>query len=394
MSDFTRLCVVVPVFNHGLTVRQVVRGALEWFPVIVVDDGSTDGTASALEAELDVERLTLPTNQGKGAALVAGFDRARELGFTHAITLDADGQHPVAALPVLAEACRSQPEALIVGVRDLKAAGAPWPRRFSNAFSSFWFKVETGVALSDTQTGLRCYPLAAVRRLRVRAQRYAWELEVLVRAAWVGIPLVAREIEVDYRAPTSKLSHFQPVRDTLRISGWHSWLAMQAVCLPPALREMSARGSWQGLPRRHRVRTVIRQLFTEHTHTPGRIALAVGLGLFCGIAPIWGYQMVVAALLAHRFRLNKAIALTASNVSFPLAAPFILAAGLVLGHLLRTGEWLKFGLEELPRQLPLYLWDWVVGSFVLAAGVGFLGMLTAYAVARTWRRSLEGSAHD
>ena len=81
---------------------------------------------------------------------------------------------------------------------------------------------------------------------------------------------------------------------------------------------------------------MLRHLFSEHTETPGRLAAAVGLGLFCGIAPIWGFQIIMAAALAHKLRLNKAIAVTASNISFPLAAPFILAAGLVLGHYLHT----------------------------------------------------------
>ena len=126
----------------------------------------------------------------------------------------------------------------------------------------------------------------------------------------------------------------------------------------------------------------MRHLFGEHTQSPARLAGAVGLGCFCGIAPIWGYQMLVAALLAHKLRLNKAIAVTASNISFPLAAPFILASGLLLGHYLRTGQWFTFSTTELTKNIPLYLWDWVLGSFVLAAGVGALGAAITYGVAR------------
>src|SRR5258708_5007525 len=98
MAPEPRICVVIPVYNHGQTVGRVARGAKSSFPVIVVDDGSTDETAKALGQENGVTVLRLPRNQGKGAALRVGFHRAEEMGFTHAITLDADGQHSTDAL--------------------------------------------------------------------------------------------------------------------------------------------------------------------------------------------------------------------------------------------------------------------------------------------------------
>ncbi len=382
-----RFCVLVPVYNHGLTVGQVVRAAKAHFPVIAVNDGSTDQTSAALEAEPDIEVVQLPENRGKGAALEAGFARAAALGYTHAITIDADGQHPVDDIPRLADASRRQPEALIIGVRDLRQAGAPRPRRFSNALSTFWFRVETGVNLTDTQCGFRSYPLATIQRLRIRAPRYAWELEIMVRAAWAGLPLVPQPVGVDYSAPTSRMSHFHPVRDFLQISRLHSHLAMQTFCVPLALRQMLARGELEGVPRGRRIRTVLRHFFRENAQTPGRLASAVGLGLFCGIAPIWGYQMAAAALLAHKLHLNKAIALTASNISFPLAAPFILATALILGHALRTGHWLEFNLATLHRDIPLYLWDWVWGSIVLGLFVGLAGGAIAFLIARIRQQS-------
>jgi uncharacterized protein (DUF2062 family) len=384
--DAPRICVVVPVFNHDSTVRQVVRQAKSRFPVIAVNDGSTDETPGILAAETDITVVTFPSNQGKAAALRAGFDRARELNFTHAITIDADGQHPTAALPDFAAACRRQPEAFIIGVRDLKKAGAPFARRATNALSTFWFRFETGDPLSDTQCGYRCYPLAAVRSLPVTSDRYAFELEIMVKAGWAGIPLLAQPVSVDYVAPTSRCSHFEPWRDMAGISRLHSRLAMQTFCLPALLRRLLATGQFGNLPRGQRMRTVLRHLFSEYTGTTGRLAAAVGLGLFCGIAPIWGFQMLAAAALAHRFRLNKAIALTASNVSFPLAAPFILAAGLLLGHFLRTGTLLRFDPATAANQIPLYFVEWFFGSLALAVLAGAAGMLTAWLIARLFAR--------
>lgn len=229
MTESAHIAVVVPVYNHGLTVGRVVREAARCFRVIVINDGSTDNTSGVLAQAGDVECLAFPVNRGKAAALKAGFARARELGFTHAISIDADGQHPVEALPAFARVATNDPTALVVGVRDLRAARAPIERRISNALSSFWFKFETGLRLADTQCGFRAYPLAGVECLKIKADRYAYELEVLVRAAWAGIPIVPCPVHADYSAPTSRLSHFHPLFDFFRVCGAHSRLAVESV---------------------------------------------------------------------------------------------------------------------------------------------------------------------
>lgn len=381
MADSPRICVLIPVYNHALTLEQVITGARRHLPVIVVNDGSTDATAAVLARQTDIEQLALPVNQGKGAALRAGFEHARTLGFTHVVTLDADGQLPPDELPGFAAACQAHPDALLVGVRNFRAAGAPAVRRRSNLFSNFWFRFETGQALRDTQCGYRCYPLDPILQLPVRAGRYAYELEVLVLAAWAGVPLVPHPVGVDYAAPTSRLSHFRPGRDLFQVSLLHSRLSMQAFCLPAPLRRLMARGAFARAGRGERVRTVLRELFTEHTETPGRISGSVALGLFWGIAPVWGFQMLVAALCAHRLRLNKAITLASSNISFPLAAPFILAAGLLLGHWARTGQRLPLDPEHLRTDIALHFWDWFVGSLLLALLVAAAGGALAWILA-------------
>ncbi|MEI7731123.1 MAG: DUF2062 domain-containing protein [Verrucomicrobiota bacterium] len=376
------ICVVIPVYNHALTLQRVIRGARAAFPVIVVNDGSTDDTGKVLAGEVGITVITLAANQGKGSALKAGFERAEDMGFSHAITIDADGQHQTSALAEFAASCRQQPDAFIIGVRDLKKEGAPFGRRFSNDVSTFWFRFETGVRLADTQCGYRCYPLAAIRGLPVKSERYAYELEIMVKAAWAGIPLQAQPVAADYAAPTSRMSHFHPWRDLLQISRVHSRLCTQAFCLPAPLRRLVCHREWQTLPGRQRFRAIFRHVFSENTGTPGRFAAAVGLGLFCGIAPIWGFQMLAAAFLAHQWRLNKAIALAASNISFPLVAPFLMAAGLVLGHYLHTGQMVQFAPQVAAQKIPAYFSEWFVGSVVLALLVGVAGMVVAYGLAR------------
>ena len=224
------------MFNHALTLKSIIDGAKQLFPVIVVNDGSTDATAQVLAGTSGIRVVTLDRNQGKGAALQAGFARAIELGFTHTITLDADGQHPVSALSAFADQCRVHPDALIVGVRDLKESGAPLIRRIPNALSNFWFRFETGIRLSDTQCGYRVYPACLIRKLNVESSRYAFELEVMVKAAWAGIPLIPQSVQADYAAPTSRLSHFDPWRDLLRITLVHFRLSAMAVFAPRSAR--------------------------------------------------------------------------------------------------------------------------------------------------------------
>ena len=148
MPGGPNICIVIPVFNHGLTVGCVVRESMDYFPVVVVNDGSTDDTGKILTAESGITVITLAQNQGKGAALRAGFVEAEKRGFTHAITIDADGQHATRELPLLAAATRKQPEAFVIGVRDLVKENAPRGRCITNNISTFWFKVETDVVLA------------------------------------------------------------------------------------------------------------------------------------------------------------------------------------------------------------------------------------------------------
>jgi glycosyltransferase involved in cell wall biosynthesis/uncharacterized protein (DUF2062 family) len=382
MPGEPNICIVIPVFNHGLTVGRVVREAKDYFPVIVVNDGCTDDTGKILAAENGIRIITLPRNQGKGAALRAGFAEAEKCGFTHAITIDADGQHATRELPAFASASRRQPEAFVIGVRNLAREKAPRGRRITNHISTFWFKVETGVKLADTQCGYRSYPLQTINRLRLKSQRYAYELEIMVKAAWAGIPLVAHPVSADYGAATSRLSHFNPWRDMARISLLHSRLSIQSFCVPALLRKLSATGQLRHLPRGKRVKTILRLLFSEHTDTPAKLAFAVGLGFFCGIAPIWGFQIIAAAALAHKLRLNKAIAVAASHISFPLATPFIMAAGLLLGHYLHTGGLLPLNATTLLKEIPIRFAEWFFGSIALGILVGIAGTIVTWLVSR------------
>jgi len=368
-----QICVLIPCFNHGGTVAAVAGAARAHCAVILIDDGSTAPLPELPECIV----VRLPENRGKAAALRAGFQKAAELGFTHAITMDADGQHFAEDVPKFLTAAREQPEALIVGCRDFYAAGAPAGRRRSNAVSTFWFRVETGVRLGDTQCGFRCYPLALTQRLKVRSTRYAFELEFMVRASWVGTPIVPTPVKCVYLPEQMRQSHFRPVLDFAHITIMNIGLVLQSWVVPRTLRAAWSFGEKKTL------RQTFGEFFTEHAHDPLRLSLAVGLGLFFGIAPIWGYQMILAATVAHWLRLNKAITLLASNISIPPMMPFILYGALALGHWLFAGQPLDLTPQQMTKSRALeYLWQWAVGSLVLGAVLGALGTVITYGTAR------------
>jgi len=374
-----KACVIIPCFNHPATVGAVVSEAQKHSHVLVVNDGST----MPLPDFPGCTVVHLERNRGKGAALRAGFKRAAEDGFTHAITMDADGQHDVGDFPKFLETAREQPEALIVGVRDFFAAGCPTHRRRSNAVSTFWFRVETGVRLADTQCGFRCYPLALALRLATRSGRYAFELEFMVRSSWVGTPIIPLPVKCSYKPEQIRQSHFRPVRDLAHITLMNIGLVLQSWFVPHSLRIAWSFGQKKTL------RATLADFFVEHAHEPGRVAGAVGVGLFFGIAPFWGYQMVLAAAAAHMLRLNKAITLVASNISMPPMVPFILYGGMALGHWMITGQQLEEGFS--PKNMTKanalqYLWQWLVGSMALAIIVAALGTISTYVIARLVRR--------
>jgi hypothetical protein len=209
---------IVPAFRAERCVAAVVRGLraeLGEAPVIVVDDGSDDGTAREAEAAGAVV-VRHAKNRGKGAALRTGFERALELGADAAVSVDADAQHPPEEAARLAHhpAART---ALVLGVRDLARDGAARSSRFSNAFSNAFLTWFGGRRLHDTQCGLRRYPLPEILTLGARSPGYAFEAESLLRAARRGWEIVEVPIRVVYPPPSERLSHFHVVRDPARI---------------------------------------------------------------------------------------------------------------------------------------------------------------------------------
>ena len=218
--DRSDICVVIPTYNNESTLASVIDTVLEYIPsVAVVNDGSTDGTGAILERYGGrVKVVSYAKNRGKGHALRCGFDYARQAGYKYALTLDSDGQHYPGDIPLFVEAADRRPGALVVGNRNLAHDNMPGRNRFANRFSNFWFALQTGTRLPDTQTGYRLYPLYRMKRLRPFTSRYEAELEILVRCAWRGIRVVSVPVRVHYAPEGERVTHFRPGVDFFRIS--------------------------------------------------------------------------------------------------------------------------------------------------------------------------------
>jgi len=364
-------CVVIPTFNNERTLEAVVRGAaLHGLEVFVVNDGSTDQTAEILARIEGIEVVTHEANRGKGAALKTGFEYAHTRGYSHAITLDSDGQHNSEEIPLFVAALQREPETLFLGTRDLVAAGAGWGSRFGNFMSSFWIWVETGARLADTQTGYRVYPLASVLALDLRGDGFGFEVEVLVKSAWSGTHLGSVHIVVRYFEGEERVSHMRPVVDFMRIAWLNVHYTSARICLPPQFLRTLCQKEFQSTTFREKLRASFVELLVNEPGSHARIAASVALGMFIGLTPLWGFQIALTLLLAHLLNASKTVAVLASNISFPVLIPGIMYGSLVLGRfLLGDDQQVNTALELTPSDLPA----WVVGSFVLATIVGALG---------------------
>ncbi|MEF8736331.1 MAG: glycosyltransferase family 2 protein [Candidatus Accumulibacter necessarius] len=232
LPSFTHL-VIIPSYNPGPTVLDTIRAARrQWTPVWVVVDGSTDGSAEALQAvarnDGGLRVIVLPENRGKGAAVLEGISQARAAGFTHALTMDSDGQHPADLIPAFMTASQAHPEAMILG-KPVFAADAPALRVNGRKVSNGWANLETlWMGVGDSLYGFRVYPIEPLQRI-MRAnrwmRRFDFDPEAAVRLCWAGVPPLNRDAPVRYLRPDEGgVSHFRYLRDNTLLTWMHGRL--------------------------------------------------------------------------------------------------------------------------------------------------------------------------
>lgn len=371
--------VVIPVYNHGNTLREVVRKALEVHKdVIVVDDGSTDGGAETI-VDLNIRLIHHLRNKGKGAAIMTASREASSLGATHIVTIDADGQHDPADFIKFIPAIEKNPGAIIIGVRDFDPSTTPFGSRFGRAFSNFWLRVQTGRAIKDTQSGFRAYPLSVLQWLRLKESHYSFEVEVLVKAAWAGIDLEEVDISVYYGTPSERVSHFKPFLDNFRLTILNTKLTMRAIAPVSHRRFFPENNRTEKISLMRPVQSI--KALLRGNCSPQQLAAAGGLGAFIGAVPLIACQTITILFAASFLRLNKVVALSASQLCIP---PIIPALCIELGYFIRHGRFLTeislktIGYEGLERIL-----EWFLGSLILGPALGLLVGTTIYVIATT-----------
>ena len=372
--------VVIPTFNNEGTVCDVIASVRQYSSdILVVNDGSTDRTEFLLSKIDGIQIISYPRNKGKGYALKMALKHAAERGYRYAITIDADGQHFADDLRTFVDRIEQVPDSLLIGARNLQADNMPSKNTFANKFSNFWYKVETGKKLADTQSGYRLYPLYCLQNMIFITRRYEFEVEIIVRAAWRGVNVENIPVKVYYPPAEERVSHFRPLQDFTRISILNTILVLFAfLCYYPwkFVRNMN----------KENIHKFIDSQIIHSSDSKTRLSIAMGWGVFCGIIPLWGYQMIFAGITAHLFKLNKIVTLVFSNISIPPMIPFILYGSVV------TGAWvldttINYSLSSVSiESVTASLVEYVVGSLVMAVCAGLLVAVLSYVLMAIFKK--------
>lgn len=367
-----KCCVIIPTYNNHQTIQQVIKDVLVYTDqILVVNDGSTDNTAELINEFNQIDVVSYPKNKGKGYALRQGFKAAWEDGYEYAITIDSDGQHFATDLPNFVEAIDKNPNTIIIGNRNMEQEGIPGKSSFGNRFSNFWFKFETGIKMPDTQSGYRLYPLKPLSKMFFFTKKYEFEIEVIVRAAWKGVKVTDVPIQIYYAPIETRVSHFRPFRDFSRVSILNTFLVIYALLIVKPfefIRKLNKKN----------IQEFFRTQITQNKEPNINITFAVMLGLFMGVAPVWGYQMLIAFGLAHLLKLNKVIVLVASNISIPPMIPVIIFASFRTGGLFIESDKLNviyskgLSLDLIKDNIVQYLTGSIVFGIILAITFGII----------------------
>jgi glycosyltransferase involved in cell wall biosynthesis len=249
-DDGFRPAIILPTYNNFGTLPDVCRrcDALN-LPMIVVDDGSTDGTSTWLAqrtSPIDDDRrfvfITHKRNQGKADALRSGFAAAIRAGFTHAVTIDTDGQLDPECIPALLLHSPGNLRALVLGYRDDRQDDYPARSRFGRRLSNMAIRLECGARVADSQCGLRVYPLELIKRVTCRTRRYGFEAAIITLATWGSFPLIQVPIRCRYFSGAQRISHFRLWRDSVHGVLLHARLMMMKYSRKVPMRPTNASG--------------------------------------------------------------------------------------------------------------------------------------------------------
>jgi glycosyltransferase involved in cell wall biosynthesis len=369
-------CVLIPTYNNDASLSQVISDVSTFTrDIIVVNDGSTDSTATILAQFPFLQVVNHSVNKGKGLALRNGFDYAIRQGYHYAISIDSDGQHFAKDLFKFLDKLEETPDSIVIGARNMDQASVPGKSSFGHKFSNFWFKVETGIVAPDTQSGYRLYPLLLLQPIHFITRKFEFEIEVLVRAAWRGITIESVPVSVYYAPKETRVSHFRPFKDFTRIS------ILNTVLVIITFLYIKPRNFFRKLFDKEKRQQLIDEHVFNTKQSDELKAMSVAFGIFMGIVPIWGFQLVTAIFLAIIFKLNKALVIVAANISIPPMIPIIIFLSYKAGafwmgdnatNLLFTKS---IRLEAIENNLKQYIYGSITLAVVAAVVFGIVGYL-------------------
>jgi len=360
----TRCAILIPVYNNEKTISRIIEQSLQHCSdVIVVDDGSTDTTNQQISQLTNITLMVNHTNIGKGSALKMGFEYAFEEGFTHVITLDGDGEHNPNDISVFLETLKECTDTLWIGSEYLSTSETNSPtirkrvgRRIGNSFMQLF----TGFKLTNSHSNFRLYPLTPLEPLELRSKRFEYEQEVLIESAWAGVPLCEVSITPVTVSSEEYVSHTSPLKDFFRLVRVHGRASFRHFLTP--FSSLKAEGNTT----REKIRNIITRELTSHT-TPLEASKAFSLGVFMGIFPVHGFQVVVLMLLASKLKLNRPIAFLGVNISIAPLLPIIIVAAVKVGDLFLPGTIDTSGISEnLIQEGGEGFVAFIVGSLILA----------------------------
>lgn len=405
-SDF-RPVVIAPTYNNAATLGEILaRIEAVGLPMLIVDDGCTDDSPRILadfaagKPSADVRVVRHPRNRGKAAALRTAFAAAGEAGYTHALSIDTDGQLDPEQIPQLIEIARRQPTTLILGARNHHAQDYPARSRLGRRLSNHLLRIESGVRVSDSQCGMRVYPLEFVSTVKCRAQRFGYETEIIARAGWAGCPIRQAPVACRYLPAGQRVSHFMPVYDSVRALGMHGRLLLRALApwphrqwpgnvavttsiLKSTIAWVSPRQAWRELKQDDTGRTMF--------------ATGLALGVFIANLPIYGLQTVAALYGARKLHLHPVSVIAGTQASLPPVNFAMIGAAICVGQFLMHGSlptWpdkpITFALVV--SETPSLLLAWAIGSvlvgFVLAIATFLVVLASFHVVFRAQRRPI------
>ena len=381
--DSLKVCILIPTYSNAGALEGVIADVSCYTQHVIVINNGTTGTTPQINPSFPFAiGIGSPVNKGKGIALREAFTYAAGKGYDYAITIDANGQNFAKEIPAMMQALEFDRAAIVIGARNMDRASIPGKSSLGHKLSNFWFKVQTGITNPDTQCSFRLYPLYLLKNRSFITRKNAFETEVLVRSAWSGISITSVPVNVHYAPKGLQESYSRQLQNFTRGCILHMFLVIIAFAY------IKPRNFFRVLFNKKKFAAfIVKHLFNPHQSNKVK-AMSIGFGVFMGIIPIWGFQLLVSVALAALFRLNKVLVVLACNISIPPMIPLIIFLSYRCGGYWQGGAGTQFAFSKsitlaFVRQ---HLGQYIYGSITLATAAGLAAGLLTLGLLKLFKR--------